>query len=257
MTGSSLFDVSGKRAVVTGGGSGIGTMIATGFVEAGVDVIIASRKEDSLRVVAEDLAVKGDCSYIVADLSTEEGCRGLGAAVSERWDSLDILVNNAGANWGAPLADQDSKSWHRVLDVNVEGVFHTTKFLLPLLQATGTEEEPARIINIGSVDGIQVPGFETYAYAASKAAVHQLTRHLAKHLAPTVTVNAIAPGPFQSRMMKATLEAAGDGMERMMPLKRIGRPEDMAGPAIFLSSKAGAFLTGTIIPVDGGLATTK
>ena len=141
--------------------------------------------------------------------------------------------------------------------MNVEGVFHTTKFLLPLLQAAGTDEEPARIINIGSVDGIQVPGFETYAYAASKAAVHQLTRHLAKHLAPTVTVNAIAPGPFQSRMMKATLEAAGDGMERMMPLKRIGRPEDMAGPAIFLSSKAGAFLTGTIIPVDGGLATTK
>jgi len=257
MTGSSLFDVSGKRAVVTGGGSGIGTMIASGFVDAGVSVIIASRKEDSLREVAEDLAAKGDCSYIVADLSTEDGCRGLGAAVAERWDSLDILVNNAGANWGAPLADQDSKSWHRVLDVNVEGVFHTTKFLLPLLQAAGTEEEPARIINIGSVDGIQVPGFETYAYAASKAAVHQLTRHLAKHLAPTVTVNAIAPGPFQSRMMKATLEAAGEGMERMMPLKRIGRPEDMAGPAIFLSSKAGAFLTGTIIPVDGGLATTK
>ena len=257
MTGSSLFDVSGKRAVVTGGGSGIGTMIASGFVDAGVSVIIASRKEDSLREVAEDLAVKGDCWYIVADLSTEEGCRGLGAAVSERWDSLDILVNNAGANWGAPLADQNSKSWRRVLDVNVEGVFHTTKFLLPLLQAAGTEDEPARIINIGSVDGIQVPGFETYAYAASKAAVHQLTRHLAKHLAPTVTVNAIAPGPFQSRMMKATLEAAGEGMERMMPLKRIGRPEDMAGPAIFLSSKAGAFLTGTIIAVDGGLATTK
>ena len=257
MSASELFDVAGKRAVVTGGGSGIGTMIASGFVDAGVSVIIASRKEDSLREVAEDLASRGDCSYIVADLSTEEGCRGLGAAVSERWDSLDILVNNAGANWGAPLADQDSKSWHRVLDVNVEGVFHTTKFLLPLLQAAGTEEEPARIINIGSVDGIQVPGFETYAYAASKAEVHQLTRHLAKHLAPTVTVNAIAPGPFQSRMMKATLEAAGDGMERMMPLKRIGRPEDMAGPAIFLSSKAGAFLTGTIIPVDGGLATTK
>jgi NAD(P)-dependent dehydrogenase (short-subunit alcohol dehydrogenase family) len=168
-----------------------------------------------------------------------------------------VLVNNAGANWGAPLAEQDTKSWHRVLDVNVEGVFHTTKFLLPLLRAAGTAEEPARIINIGSVDGIQVPGFETYAYSASKAAVHQLTRHLAKHLAPEITVNAIAPGPFQSRMMRATLEAAGDGMAKMMPLKRIGRPEDMAGPAIFLSSKAGSFLTGAIIPVDGGIATTK
>lgn len=257
MTASSMFDVSGKRAVVTGGGSGIGTMIATGFVEAGVDVIIASRKEASLQEVTEELSSKGSCSYIVADLSTEEGCRGLGAAVAERWDSLDILVNNAGANWGAPLAEQDTASWARVLDVNVEGVFHTTKFLLPLLQAAGTEEEPARIINIGSVDGIQVPGFETYAYSASKAAVHQLTRHLAKHLAPAITVNAIAPGPFQSRMMKATLEAAGEGMARMMPLKRIGRPDDMAGPAIFLASRAGSFLTGTVIPVDGGIATTK
>jgi NAD(P)-dependent dehydrogenase (short-subunit alcohol dehydrogenase family) len=254
---SELFDITGKRAVVTGGGSGIGTMIASGFVEAGASVIIASRKEDSLKEVTEELSAKGDCSYLVADLSTEEGCRGLGAAVAERWDTLDVLVNNAGANWGAPLAEQDTKSWHRVLDVNVEGVFHTTKFLLPLLQAAGTAEEPARIINIGSVDGIQVPGFETYAYSASKAAVHQLTRHLAKHLAPAITVNAIAPGPFQSRMMRATLEAAGDGMTKMMPLKRIGRPEDMAGPAIFLSSKAGSFLTGAIIPVDGGIATTK
>jgi NAD(P)-dependent dehydrogenase (short-subunit alcohol dehydrogenase family) len=254
---SELFDIAGKRAVVTGGGSGIGTMIASGFVAAGASVIIASRKEDSLKEVTEELSATGDCSYVVADLATEEGCRGLGAAVAERWESLDILVNNAGANWGAPLAEQDTKSWHRVLDVNVEGVFHTTKFLLPLLQAAGTAEEPARVINIGSVDGIQVPGFETYAYAASKAAVHQLTRHLAKHLAPSITVNAIAPGPFQSRMMRATLEAAGDGMTKMMPLKRIGRPEDMAGPAIFLSSKAGSFLTGAIIPVDGGIATTK
>jgi NAD(P)-dependent dehydrogenase (short-subunit alcohol dehydrogenase family) len=255
---SDLFDIAGKKAVVTGGGSGIGTMIATGFVEAGASVIIASRKEDSLKQVVEELSQKGDCSYIVADLSTEEGCRGLGAAVAERWNALDILVNNAGANWGAPLAEQDTKSWHRVLDVNVEGVFHTTKFLLPLLQAAGTAEEPARIINIGSVDGIQVPGFETYAYAASKAAVHQLTRHLAKHLAPAITVNAIAPGPFQSRMMRATIEAAGEErMAAMMPLKRIGRPDDMAGPAIFLSSRAGSFLTGAIIPVDGGVATTK
>jgi NAD(P)-dependent dehydrogenase (short-subunit alcohol dehydrogenase family) len=257
MSVSDLFSVAGKRAVVTGGGSGIGTMIARGYVEAGVDVLIASRKEDSLKEVTAELSELGSCDYLVADLSTEEGCRGLGAAVAERWDALDILVNNAGANWGAPLAEQDAKSWARVLDVNVEGVFHTTKFLLPLLEAAGTEEEPARVINIGSVDGIQVPGFETYAYSASKAAVHQLTRHLAKHLAPEITVNAIAPGPFQSRMMRATLEAAGDGMVRMMPLRRIGRPDDMAGPAIFLASRAGSFMTGTIVPVDGGIATTK
>jgi len=258
MSASDLFSVAGKRAVVTGGGSGIGTMIARGFVEAGVSVIIASRKEASLKEVTDELSQLGDCSYLVADLSTEDGCRDFGAAVAERWDSLDILVNNAGANWGAPLAEQDHASWARVLNVNVEGVFHTTKFLLPLLQAAGTAEEPARIINIGSVDGIQVPGFETYAYSSSKAAVHQLTRHLAKHLAPAITVNAIAPGPFQSRMMKATIAAAGEeNMAKMMPLKRIGRPEDMAGPAIFLSSKAGAFLTGAVIPVDGGIATTK
>jgi NAD(P)-dependent dehydrogenase (short-subunit alcohol dehydrogenase family) len=257
MTASSLFDIDGKKAVVTGGGSGIGTMIASGLVDAGAEVIIASRKEDSLREVADDLSKKGSCGYIVADLSTEEGCRELGDAVAARWDSLDILVNNAGANWGAPLAEQDAKSWSRVLNVNVEGVFHTTKFLLPLLRAAGTETAPARIINIGSVDGIQVPAFETYAYSASKAAVHQLTRHLAKHLAPDITVNAIAPGPFQSRMMRATLEAAGEGMVRMMPLRRIGRPEDMAGATIFLASEAGSFITGAVIPVDGGIATTK
>jgi NAD(P)-dependent dehydrogenase (short-subunit alcohol dehydrogenase family) len=257
MAAHDLFDISGKKAVVTGGGSGIGTMIARGFVEAGVSVLIASRKEDSLKEVTEELSQVGDCAYVVADLSNEEGCRAFGAAVAERWSSLDILVNNAGANWGAPLAEQDAASWARVLDLNVEGVFHTTKFLLPLLQAAGTAEQPARVINIGSVDGIQVPAFETYAYSASKAGVHQLSRHLAKHLAPEVTVNAIAPGPFQSRMMKATLEAAGDGMARMMPMKRIGRPEDMAGAAIYLASPAASFVTGVVLPVDGGIATTK
>lgn len=257
MSASDLFDITGKRAVVTGGASGIGTMIAAGFLEAGASVIIASRKEPALKETTEELSKLGDISYVVADLATEDGCRALGEAVAARWDSLDILVNNAGATWGAPLADHDTKAWARVLDVNVEGVFHTTKFLLPLLQAAGTAEAPARVINIGSVDGIQVPALETYSYSSSKAAVHQLTRHLAKHLAPEVTVNAIAPGPFQSKMMRATLEAAGDHMARMMPLKRIGRPDDMAGTAIFLSSRAGSFLTGTIIPVDGGVATTK
>ncbi|MDQ2648354.1 MAG: SDR family oxidoreductase [Actinomycetota bacterium] len=252
-----LFDISGKRAVVTGGASGIGTMIAAGFLEAGAEVIIASRKEDSLREATEELSKLGSCSYLVADLSKEAGCQALADAVAERWDSLDILVNNAGATWGVPLAEHDEASWARVLGVNVEGVFHTTKFLLPLLQAAGTQERPARVINIGSIDGIQVPIMETFSYSTSKAAVHQLTRHLAKHLAPEITVNAIAPGPFQSRMMRATLEAAGDGMAKMMPLQRIGSPEDMAGAAIFLSSRAGAFITGAVIPVDGGFATTK
>jgi NAD(P)-dependent dehydrogenase (short-subunit alcohol dehydrogenase family) len=143
-----------------------------------------------------------------------------------------------------------------VLALNVKGVFHLTKFLVPLLEAAGSQDAPARVINIGSIDGIQVPTLETYSYSASKAAVHQLTRHLAKRLAPNITVNAIAPGPFPSKMMAATLDAFGDQIAASAPLKRIGRPDDMAGPAIFLSSRAGAYLTGAIIPVDGGIATT-
>ena len=255
MAALDLFDISGKRAVVTGGASGIGTMIARGYLQAGASVIIASRKEASLKAAVADLDGDGEVDYVVADLAHEDGCRALGEAVAARWDALDILVNNAGATWGAPLAEQDSASWARVLDVNVEGVFHTTKFLLPLLQAAGSAEAPARVINIGSVDGIHVPVMETYAYSASKAAVHQLTRHLAKHLAPDITVNAIAPGPFQSRMMRATLEAAGDAISRSMPLRRIGRDEDMAGAAIFLASEAASFITGAVLPVAGGMAT--
>jgi NAD(P)-dependent dehydrogenase (short-subunit alcohol dehydrogenase family) len=142
-----------------------------------------------------------------------------------------------------------------VLALNVKGVFHLTKFLVPLLEKAGTAEEPARVINIGSIDGLHVPMLDTFAYSSSKAAVHQLTRHLARRLAPVVTVNAIAPGPFESKMMAATLDAFGDQIAASAPLKRIGRPDDMAGTAIFLASRAGAYLTGAIIPVDGGIAT--
>ena len=233
-------------------------MIATGFVEAGVSVIIASRKEDSLKEVTEELSAKGDCSYLVADLSTEDGCRGFGAAVAERWDSLDILVNNAGANWGAPLAEQDHASWARVLNVNVEGVFHTTKFLLPLLQAAGTAEEPARDhqhrlrrrhpgarvrdVRLLVVEGRRAPADPAPGQAPGPR--HHGERHRTRSV----------PVPHDEGHHRG--RRRGD-MAKMMPLKRIGRPEDMAGPAIFLSSKAGAFLTGTVIPVDGGIATTK
>jgi NAD(P)-dependent dehydrogenase (short-subunit alcohol dehydrogenase family) len=257
MTASNLFDIAGKTALVTGGSRGIGLMIAEGFVDAGVKVYISSRKADVVTDVAAELSKKGTCIGIPADLAKESECRRLADEVAAREDSLDILVNNAGATWGAPMADYDEAAFERVLALNVKGVFHVTKFLVPLLQKAGTVEEPARVINIGSIDGIGVPQLETYAYSASKAAVHQLTRHLAKRLAPTITVNAIAPGPFESKMMAATLEAFGEQIAANAPLRRIGRPDDMAGAAIYLSSRAGAYLTGAVIPVDGGIATTR
>ncbi|QGG95052.1 glucose 1-dehydrogenase [Actinomarinicola tropica] len=258
MTVSDLFSIEGKTALVTGGSRGIGRMIAEGFVDAGATVYISSRKAEVCDEVAAELSSRGTCRSLPADLSTEAECRRLADALAEREGSLDVLVNNAGANWGAPLAEFDDAAWNRVLDLNVKGVFHLTKFLVPLLAAAGTHDDPARVINIGSIDGIQVPRLETYSYSASKAAVHHMTKVLALHLAPQhVTVNAIAPGPFESKMMAATLEAAGDAIARSAPLRRIGRPDDMAGAAIFLASRAGSYLTGTVIPVDGGIATTK
>ncbi len=249
-----LFSVAGKTVVVTGGTRGIGFMIAGGFVAGGADVVIASRKPDAVEAAVAELSAFGSCTGLVADLSTEEGARTFGEAVGADHPRVDVLVNNAGATWGAPLAEHDATSWNRVLNLNVQGVFHTTKFLLPHLQAAGSADEPARVINIGSIDGLRAPVLESYSYSASKAAVHHLTRHLAKRLAPTVTVNAVAPGPFESKMMAATLDAFGEQIAASTPLRRIGRPDDMAGVALFLASRAGAYLTGAVIPVDGGIA---
>ncbi len=257
MGASDLFSIAGKTALVTGGTRGIGRMIAEGFVDAGATVYISSRKADACAEVAAELSKKGTCVGLPADLAKEDECRRLAEELAGQVDKLDILVNNAGATWGTPLAEFDEAAFERVLALNVKGVFHLTKFLVPLLEKAGTQEEPARVINIGSIDGIAVPQLETYSYSASKAAVHQLTRHLAKRLAPTITVNAIAPGPFESKMMAATLEAFGEQIAANAPLRRIGRPDDMAGTAIFLASRAGAYLTGAIIPVDGGIATTR
>lgn len=254
---SDLFSIEGKTALVTGGTRGIGLMIARGFVEAGASVWISSRKADVVEEVVAELSQVGTCRGVAADLSREDECRRLVEAVGAETSSLDVLVNNAGATWGAPLAEFDDAAWDRTLDLNVKGVFHTTKFALPLLEAAAGDDDPSRVINIGSIDGIHVPILETYSYSASKAAVHQLTRHLASRLAPRITVNAIAPGPFESKMMAATLAAAGDQIAASAPMKRIGRPDDMAGTAIFLASRAASYITGAVLPVDGGIATCK
>ena len=191
---NALFDVAGKTVLVTGGSRGIGEMIARGFVEAGATVFISSRKAEVCNDLAAQLSTVGSCTPLPADLSTEAECQRLANELVRRIDHLDVLVNNAGATWGAPMDEYDEKAFERVFALNVKGVFHLTKFLRPLLEAAGTPDSPARVINIGSIDGLKVPMLETYAYSASKAAVHQLTQHLAKQLAPNVTVNAIAPG---------------------------------------------------------------
>jgi NAD(P)-dependent dehydrogenase (short-subunit alcohol dehydrogenase family) len=247
-----LFSIEGKTALVTGGTSGIGAMIARGYVEAGARVYVASRKAEACEATAKELSQHGTCFGIPADLSGEEGCRALADEIADREPALHILVNNAGANWGAPFAEFPDAAFDKVLALNVKAVFHLTRALVPLLEKTAEEGDPARVINIGSIDGIQVPLLETYSYSASKAAVHHMSRVLARKLAPHITVNVVAPGPFQSKMMAATLEQFGDSIASTNPLGRIGAPEDMAGIAIFLASRAGAYLTGTIIPVDGG-----
>ena len=249
-----LFSIAGKTAVVTGGSRGIGLMIARGFVEAGAKVYISSRKKDVCDRVAAELSESGTCLSAPADLGSEAGARDLAEQVAQRESKLDILVNNAGANWGAPLNEYPDSAWDKVLALNVKSIFHLTRALLPLLEKAARPDDPARVINIGSIDGLRVPFLETFAYSTSKAAVHHLTRVLAVQLAPrNITVNAVAPGPFESKMMAETLRSFGDAIKASCPLGRIGEPEDMAGVAIYLASRAGAYLTGVVIPVDGGI----
>src|SRR2546423_5738013 len=256
MTVDDLFSIAGKVAVVTGGSRGIGLMIARGYVEAGARVYISSRKADVCDEVAKELSKSGECLSVPADLSTPEGLEHLASEVASREEKLHVLVNNAGAAWGAPIEEYPRSGFDKVLTLNVTGVFELTRLLLPKLRAAATPEDPARVINIGSVDGIRVPMLENYAYSASKAGVHMLTRHLAHHLVDQhVSVNAIAPGPFPSKMTAFMFEAGEEVVAQGVPMGRVGRPDDMAGVAIFLASRASAYLTGAVIPVDGGVST--
>ncbi|GIL01567.1 MAG: 3-oxoacyl-ACP reductase [Alphaproteobacteria bacterium] len=258
-----LFSLAGKKALVTGGASGIGRMIATALVRAGADVMIASRKADQCAAVAGELTelanaqgTGGRAEGFAGDVSTEEGVAALAGEVRARTDALHILFNNAGATWGAPLDEFPYHAWVKVLNLNVTGLFMLTRDLLALLEAAGTAQDPARIVNLGSVMGTAALGDGSYSYAASKAAVHHLTRILAKELARRhVTVNAFAPGPFQSRMTafatgtdeKAARVAAG------VPLGRIGMPDDIAAATLYLCGRGGAYVTGAILPLDGGI----
>ncbi len=251
-----LFSVEDKVALVTGGSRGIGAMIARGLVAGGAKVYVASRKKQDCEKVAAELSKQGTCIALQADLSDEAGCAALAEELSSQESTLHVLVNNAGANWGAPLAEYPESGWDKVMALNVKGVFYLTQKLVPRLEAAARPGDPARVINVGSIDGLHTPPLETYAYSASKAAVHHLTRALARKLAPRITVNAIAPGPFQSKMMAATLERLHDAIVASCPLGRIGEPEDMAAIALYLASRAGAYVTGAVIPVDGGISTT-
>ena len=252
-----LFSIEGKVALVTGGSRGIGLMIARGYVEAGARVYVSARKASVCEEVAAELSKVGTCIAVPADLSSEAEAVRLAGEIADREPALHILVNNAGANWGAPLAEYPDAAWDKLLALNVKAVFHLTRALLPQLEAAARPGDPARVVNIGSIDGLHVPALETYAYSTSKAAVHHLTRVLARQLAPRrITVNAVAPGPFESKMMAETLERFRDAIIGSCPMGRIGEPEDMAGVAIYLASRAGAYVTGAVIPVDGGIATT-
>jgi NAD(P)-dependent dehydrogenase (short-subunit alcohol dehydrogenase family) len=249
----SLFSIRGKVALVTGGSRGIGLMIARGYVAAGVTVYISSRSAEVCDAVAGELSSIGRCVSLPHDLSTLDGVSALVRDLGEREEGLHILVNNAGAAWGEPLETFPEKGFDKVTDLNLKSLFFLTRDLLPMLEQAATAEDPARVLNIGSIDGLRVPFVPNFSYAAAKAAVHHLTRMLAVHLAGRhITVNAIAPGFFPSKMTKALLENYRDAFEKTCPLGRIGEPGDMAGIAVFLASRAASYINGAVIPVDGG-----
>jgi NAD(P)-dependent dehydrogenase (short-subunit alcohol dehydrogenase family) len=252
-----LFGVAGKVAIVTGGSRGIGEMIAEGLVTNGVRTYITARKADACDATAERLSAIGECISIPADMSSAEGLAAFVGAFREREDQLDILVNNAGAAWGAPMGEFPEIGFDKVMDINVKAPYMLTQALLEPLTAAATSDDPGRVIMTGSIDGIRVPVGDNFSYSASKAGIHMLARHMAKFLTGrNITVNCIAPGPFESQMMAYMLEdeKIRASIERTNPRGRIGTPEDVAGTVIWLASRAGAYINGVTIPIDGGIS---
>jgi NAD(P)-dependent dehydrogenase (short-subunit alcohol dehydrogenase family) len=253
-----VFSLREKVALVTGGSRGIGYMIAEGFLAAGARVYICSRREEAVQEAAKRLAGLGECHAVTCDLSEEQGIATLCQHLESAERELHILVNNAGTTWGAPLDEYPMRAFHKVLGLNVISLFELTRRLLPLLRQAARADDPARIINVGSVDGLAVPASENYAYSASKAAVHMLTRHLARRLLPeNITVNAIAPGVFETRMTAHWFDSAHPASDTRpeIPMARPGRPEEIAAAAVYLSARSGSYLTGVTLPVSGGLGT--
>ena len=256
---SNLFSVKNKVAVVTGGTIGIGEMITAGFLANGAKVYITARKAPALIEKAKELSEKYDaeCIAFPCDLSTMEGIDSLVSLIAEKEEGIDYLVNNAGAAWGEPFESFSDSGWDKVMDLNVKSLFFLTQKMKSLLVVRASLEDPSRVINIGSIDGLDVPAFPTFSYSASKSAVHHLTRHLASQLvSENITVNAIAPGPYPSAMLGSAVNSDYSEIERRNPRKRIGSPEDVAGLTIFLCSRAGAYVVGETIASDGGIVKT-
>lgn len=253
MDTSGLFSVKGRVALVTGGSAGIGRMIAAGLADAGARVYFCARNAEKVARTAAEM--RGDVIGLAADVSTLEGIDKLATEMSAHESKLHILVNNAGALSDAPIDAFSEEQWDSVLDLNLKTPFFLLQKLLPLLRAGGSAELPSSVINIGSVGALKIGPREVFSYQASKGAIHWLTKSLAKKLAPEhITVNAIAPGFFESDMTVITDDAMRKNVVSAVPRGRTGTPEDVAGAVIYLASRAGAYVTGSVIPVEGGLS---
>ena len=256
-----LFSLSGKTALITGGSSGLGLVMAKGLLQNGAKVVIASRRQKKCDLALKELKAYGEVYALATDVTQVDSREKLLEFIDDKLGSLSILLNNAGANWGAPLEDYPDEGFAKVMDTNLNAVFSLSRDAVPLLSKAASVEDPARIINIGSMDGIHVPIVQrvpTFAYSASKAALHHLTKAMAVELAPKqITVNAVAPGFFESRMTDYIFEHYLDDIEDDCPLHRIGQPQEIVGIVAYLASKAGSYTNGAVIPVDGGTSISK